>query len=364
MRFLFVAGIVLSSPLYTAFGSAISVDQIVVFGDSLSDNGNAAAALGGQFSFNGSSNYAANAATDGIMANLQPTTPAIPPGGPVGLWVDQLAKDLAVPDPEPFVTFNGTGLSVNPLGNNFAVASALTGSNPAGFDLMHPTTVPYTADQVGVFATLNALRTGSTAISPASLYTFWAGSNDLLDAIGTATTQAQFNAIATNAANNIGGEISGLAMAGGKNFLWVNLSPLGDTPLVRGAAPLLSGVLNTAAQTFDAQELADIAFLERTYGVNIIDVNTYALFEAIAANPGAYGFMNVTTPAQGLSVNPDEYLFWDAEHPTTAGGAAIANLAFDQVTATPEPGSWGFALFGCMGLAAVAIRKRQRKVLP
>ena len=72
---------------------AESIYQLVVFGDSLSDNGNAAAALAATGTTLG--NYAANAFTDGPQ-----TSPAT--SGPYGLWIDQFAAILQVPDPQPF----------------------------------------------------------------------------------------------------------------------------------------------------------------------------------------------------------------------------------------------------------------------
>jgi phospholipase/lecithinase/hemolysin len=44
-KFLALLALVLMSPLYTALAGPINVNQLVVFGDSLSDNGNAAIAL-------------------------------------------------------------------------------------------------------------------------------------------------------------------------------------------------------------------------------------------------------------------------------------------------------------------------------
>src|ERR1700761_3820742 len=69
-----------------------SVSSLVVFGDSLSDNGNAAIALGGALP----GNYAPNAFTDGPA-----TSPAT--SGPFGLWVDQLAPKLGVAPATPFL---------------------------------------------------------------------------------------------------------------------------------------------------------------------------------------------------------------------------------------------------------------------
>src|ERR1700722_13889761 len=112
-KFLALQALVLMSPLYTALAGPINVNQLVVFGDSLSDNGNAAVALGGALP----GNYAPNAFTDG--PNTNPAT-----AGPFGLWIDQFAVLAGLPDPQPFLANPGTN-------TNFAVASAETGSaNP------------------------------------------------------------------------------------------------------------------------------------------------------------------------------------------------------------------------------------------
>jgi hypothetical protein len=60
-----------------------SIYRLIVFGDSLSDNGNAAAALASVGKTLG--NYAANSLTDGPR-----TMPAT--SGPDGLWIDQFRQ--------------------------------------------------------------------------------------------------------------------------------------------------------------------------------------------------------------------------------------------------------------------------------
>lgn len=312
-----IGALLLGSTLPPAFGAGI--DQIVAFGDSLSDTGNVSIATGGQFP---GDNYAPGRFTNGTN-----TTPAT--SGPLGLWVDQLAGRLGVADPQPVLALMG--------GTDYAFASATTGSN----GLYNIT------DQVNTYLLTHAGGASSTA-----LYTIWGGSNDLFN--GSTSGKAAADALYAN--------IQTLAAAGAKNFLWLDIAPLGNTPrgtLAGGAA------LNEQVAAFNAEWSADIALLEGQ-GISVTGVDTFNLFTAVAANPGAYGFTNITTPAQGVAgANPNNYLFWDVQHPTTAGHALIANLAYTDLVggpsaAVPEPLSAATVAFGIVSLAAVARIRRRR----
>jgi phospholipase/lecithinase/hemolysin len=308
---------------------ASSITSLVVFGDSLSDNGNAA--LAGAVT----GNYASNAFTDGPSTNPATTT------GPFGLWIDQFASKLGVTDPQPFLAG----------GTNFAVAGALTGENPA-LTFVHgvPTTIPYTGDQVGIFLSNPLL---SPLLSPGTLFTFWAGANDIPSGISPVT-----------AANNIESEIQTLAADKGKQFLWLNLPLLGDTP--DGMASGESTTLNGASLLFDAQWTADIEVL-RSEGIDVVGVNVEQLFAEILADPSGFGFTNVTDPAgcgfTGASTNcasnnPNQSLFWDGEHPTTAGDALVADLAFRDIT-VPEPSSLALSFGALCAVALAGIKSRR-----
>ena len=308
----------------TISATTLPVTQLVVFGDSLSDNGNAAIALGGSLP----GNYAPNAFTDGPT-----TTP--PTSGPFGLWIDQFAAKLGVADPQPFLAG----------GTNFAVASALTGHNPTF--TFPPTVVPFTSDQVALYLLGHTPSSGT-------LFTFWAGANDI-DSGG--------NPIA--AADNIEANIKALAAAGASNFVWLNLPPLGSTP--NGLSSGQSALLNAAAGAFDVEWSVDISAL-RALGIDVTGVNVAALFAQISSNPSGSGFTDINDPAWcglgGLATcatnNPNHFLYWDGEHPTTAADSLVATLAFNDVTATPEPGTLSLLFLGLCLLTFVSATMRRK----
>jgi phospholipase/lecithinase/hemolysin len=88
-------------------------------------------------------------------------------------------------------------------------------------------------------------------------------------------------------------------------------------------------------------------------------LNTYPLLDQIVANPAAYHLTNVTQPCLTGEVNfsggtpcaaPNQYFFWDPDHPTAAGHEIVA-AALNVVT--PEPGSISLIAVGMLGLLLV-----------
>ena len=317
----------------STIASASSIDQIYVFGDSLSDNGNAG------FIFENypalippgapapvPPNYTQGSYTDG-----PDTIPATT--GPTGLWIDQFAAKIGVDDPLPEIpNYLDPAL---PPGTNYAVASATSGSG-----------LPNMEAQVGVYLAQHPIA------DPDSLYVIFGGSNDLLDAPPGSNPAT----IAAAAVADQLGEIEALAASGADQFLWFNVPALNLTPLAAAGGPTVQAFLAQASQDFDTDWAADLASLDSN-SLDVAGVNIYTLMQDIVASPSAYGFTNVTTPAQGLlGVNPNEYLFWDSEHPTTAGDALIADAAYDALYPTPEPSQLTLAALGLLGV--VLLRRR------
>ncbi len=314
MKFFAVTGLILFSPICSVFASSFS--ELVVFGDSLSDNGNAYIASKGAAP---GPNYGVDPHTGAVVfsdgANTSPVG-----AGPGGVWVDQISSKLGVTDPQPFLA--GTG------GTNYAVGGAETGiSNPQDM-----------GNQLVAFSTTHPTGASSTA-----LYALWGGANDIID--GKSPTQA---------ADNIETYIKTLSGEGAKNFVWLNLPLLGDTP---DGQPL-KAQLNAASVAFNGEWAADLAALQGG-GIHVVGVNIDTLFTNLIADPGAYGLSNVTNKAQTSGLASDAgYLFWDGKHPTSAGHALVADEVYNSLTPTPEPASAALAIFGMLAVAGVGLRKR------
>jgi phospholipase/lecithinase/hemolysin len=302
------------------------VDAIYAFGDSLTDVGNVFNAVG---------------------------IPASPPyyngefsNGPI--WVQDLAA----------------GLGLSPLtpsrlgGTDYAYGSGETA--PESFNTSNVATdILGSTGQLAQYQLF--LSTTHTAADPNALYTIWIGSNDLADI----TTFDPLNAAADVAtvAGNIDTIISDLATLGAKKFLIVNVPDLGTTPLAASLGSqtvltaLSAGLDTTLANGSVPAGIPSLAALAAAKGVSLQLLNSYALLDSIISSPLTYGFKDVTdqclvgtTPC----ANPNQFLFWDDQHPTAAGHALVAQGALALVA--PEPGS--IALFGAGLLTLGLIRRR------
>ena len=131
------------------------------------------------------------------------------------------------------------------------------------------------------------------------------------------------------AVTNLATTISTLHAVGAQHVLVLNLPDLGLTPFALASGQ--TAQLTALSFGFNATLEGAIAGL----GFDVAMVDIFGEFQQIVADPAAFGLTNVTAPCfNGTAVvgNPDEFLFWDAVHPTAAGHRLIAQSVFAALT--------------------------------
>jgi outer membrane lipase/esterase len=309
--------------------AASPYSSLVVFGDSLSDSGNNAAAGlydPGQTITGNTYVPSSTYAPAGTYSN-----------GPV--WATDVASSL------------GVALQPSLLGGtNFAFGGATTGtpgSGPGGF--------PYS---LVVQANQYLGATGNVA-SPNALYVIAGGGNDARAALaaiaGGAGIGPTVAATAAAFAANIGSIVDKLQLAGAQHIIVWDTPNLGVSPAVTAAGA--SDLASFLAASMNAA-LAQRLFGE--FGVSTFDI--FGLGTSIALDPSAFGLANATDACGAIGgANCDLYEYWDGIHPTEAAHRIIAD-AFLAV-AVPEPSTWVMMILGFAGVGFFAYRRKNQLVL-
>jgi outer membrane lipase/esterase len=214
-------------------------------------------------------------------------------------------------------------------------------------------------------------RSGGAA-DPNALYAVWAGGNDFLQnfqafsagQISQAQLQANFLGAATQEIQQIGR----LRGAGARYIAVFALPDIGVTPFALGAGAAAAGAATQLSAGYNTTLFTGLAGA----GISVIPVDVFTLFGEIRANPGLYGFSNITGIACGpfppittsgssqfcLPTNlvapnaNNAYLFADSIHPTGATHRIIANFLEALIDG---PSNYGL-------LAESAIRSRESHI--
>jgi outer membrane lipase/esterase len=276
--------------------------SMYVFGDSLSDPGNAYAVTG-----------AVATGTEPIPSAPYDVNGNRFTNGPT--WVEVLAR-------QAFLLRGALPALKYPTAGNYAFGGARAGSDSPALDL---------PEQIGLFLTNN------DGVAPdGALYVIQFGGNDVNQAL-TAATPAEAQTAVLNAVTAIKQNILLLKSRGARQFLVANAPNLGRVPVVRaiGAevpAEQLSLLFNG---------LLDAAMAELAAGdVEIYRINLFAFLDAASEYPQGLGFagdpnpltapcLPVFIPTLGVCEDPDQRFYWDGLHPTRAAHRIAGNIAYN-----------------------------------
>lgn len=318
---------------------AAQFSGLYIFGDSLSDPGNNAVALGSKLSPPTNVTLQNEITSNGFIPTFPYANSLQYSNGDV--WAYQFARMLGLPSQVAGPVLGGGG------GMNYAFGGATTGPlNNSDFP-------PSLLTQASTF-------TGSIGSGEApsdALYVVAGGGNDARAALAAIAAGGDPNTVITSMAAqyaaNIGSIVDMLQGKGAQNIVVWNVPNLGLAPAIGSLGPSVSYLGTTLTQTMnDALSLR----LSSETGVRTFD--TFGLITSINANPGAYG-LTYTSTAGGSVPGADlsQYLCWDGIHPTSAGHTIIAQSLYGAVV--PEPSTTLLLVVGVvlMGIP-VAVRRR------
>lgn len=278
-----------------------SFDALYVFGDSLSDTGNSHADTG----------RTAHPPFDPIPEDSYGIGGHHFSNGTT--WIEHLAKDL------------GLVTGAKPALRNTAFGNYAYGGARAR-DYLLDAKPDFTA-QVDSFLAAHDNQAPSDA-----LYVIQFGGNDVRDAL-TAPSQPESFDIIVGAITAIANNISRLAGHGAQHFMIVNAPNLGVTPGVpNGLRDTVAGVSFLFNQNL-AEALAPLPL----FGLQVYDLDLFGFTTMVASNPAAFGFSSADScltfgvTAGAICKNRNEYLFWDAIHPTKAAQRLIGNIAISAL---------------------------------
>lgn len=287
-----IAALTIAAIAVSSAASAQTYSRLVVFGDSLSDNGNLSALTGG----------------------TQPPAPVYFQGrfstGPT------------------FVELLGFNLG------RFATGSPVTGSINYAFGGARTDS---SASPPGMRAQLAAYLGAGGRFGSGDLVSILGGANNIFQGLPVAGASANptgsIAPVAIGAATDINFLVNSVASAGAGTILVTNLPKLSLTPQFRNtpAAPLA----DFAVTTFNgavASQLAGTAAANPNSNIIIMDL--FKVGDLIAASPDRFGITNVTDACftgVALCANSTGFFYLDGVHPTALGHRIIARLANDYL---------------------------------
>ena len=284
---------------------ASDYSRLIIFGDSLSDPGNAFAIRGEQ----------TLPPYDTLDTLLVPSAPYARGGHHLSngeTWIEQLGQALKLK------RSTGPAWRESGMFTNYAVGGARARDDGINVNL---------SDQVGAFTGLP----NSGELLDGALVVLWFGGNDVRDAVANNDPGAIGQAVTAIVLN-----ISALHAAGARDFLIGNSPDIGLVPAITIAdqgTPLdLAAIATGASMSFNGALEAQLGILEGALpGINIRRLNAFQFIQDTVNDPQSVGLKNADSACVMPGIppytckKPDDYLFWDGIHPTRAGHGVLAD---------------------------------------
>jgi outer membrane lipase/esterase len=235
--------------------------------------------------------------------------------GPV--WTEYLSADLSIP------------VDSRAFGGALSGVFLLEGVPVSNFNsVQNPPAIP---GLPGVSEEIDALLAEyPEGLNPSALYVIWAGPNDFFLGL---VQQGMMEQILAKTVENIADSVCKLGTAGARHFAVGNMSDIALTPFARDLGPDAQALFSQTIAQFNAGLEQALANLPVSCAETMEILDTARILQDISEDPEAFTLTNVTDACLTFPVglppvvcaNPDEYLFWDSVHPTTAVQAIFAD---------------------------------------
>jgi phospholipase/lecithinase/hemolysin len=189
-------------------------------------------------------------------------------------------------------------------------------------------TAPSFGDQVSQWMGNGHCTPGS--LQSDTLFVVQFGGNDLRDLLQAPANGLDPNTIIPDALEAIAGNIGALRYCGAHHFLIANIPDLGATPLVEEP---FKPIVSFFSLQFNAA--LEVTLLQYHPNMNRRTVDLFGFINTVQ------GFGNTETPCLTFDVTEgafckdrDDYLFWDAIHPTKKAHAILADIAYGNLPPT------------------------------
>jgi len=274
--------------------------DLIAFGDSLSDMGNA---------------------KDSIL-----NVPDVPPywngrfsNGPV--WIEYVSEAAGLN------TTHGSGISA---GDNRAFGGSQTGQ---GYSYL---VLPNVGSQINSY--LNNVR---ASIPSTDMVTLWAGGNDFLYGLGNPDTISA----------NMESHIRALNTAGVQQIIVANLPPLEGTPEVAGRSQTEQNRIATDVVEYNSKLSTIVSDLRTELSMTIHFVDAWSIYNEIISKKDFLGLVDISNPAcsssgtilplpicnagDTVAQNVDEFVYFDKAHPTATMHLLISMYLLQEI-GTPD----------------------------